>query len=64
MSKSIEYASYKKLLIFGTKCSGKTTLAKTFGTEEFNDEDIKPSENSRNILYIIYILLNLFKYRY
>lgn len=28
--KTTEYVSYKKLLIFGTKNSGKTTLAKTF----------------------------------
>lgn len=46
MSK-VEFVSYKKLLIFGTKGAGKTTLAKTFGEDEFNDEDIIPSENSK-----------------
>ena len=50
MSKKIDYASYKKLLIFGTKGSGKTTLAKTFESDNVNDEEIKPSENSKKIL--------------
>jgi GTPase SAR1 family protein len=38
-----EYVSYKKLLIFGVKNSGKTTLAKSFNDNNSsqNEEDTK-----------------------
>ena len=45
MEKKIEFASYKKLLIFGTKGSGKTTLAKSFEANYFFEE-VEPSKNS------------------
>jgi SpoVK/Ycf46/Vps4 family AAA+-type ATPase len=44
-TRKIEYVSYKKLLIFGSKGTGKTSLAKTFHLENF-DNEIEPSENS------------------
>ena len=47
MSKKIDFASYKKLLIIGTKGAGKTTLARSFDANNLNDEEIKPSENSK-----------------
>ena len=51
MEKPIEYASFIKLLIFGPKGSGKTSLAKTFDENNIdnNSEEIKPSKNSKKI---------------
>ena len=46
MSKKIAYSSFKKLLIFGTKGVGKTSLAKTFQENIFDDE-IEPSKESK-----------------
>ena len=46
MEKKIEFASFKKLLIFGTKGVGKTSLAKSFETNNYYDE-IEPSKNSK-----------------
>ena len=46
-NRKIEYASFKKLLIFGGKGSGKTSLAKTFHLDRF-DKEVEPSENSTN----------------
>lgn len=48
MSKKIEYCSYKKLLIFGTKGAGKTSLAKTF-EENYFYEEVEPSKHSKKI---------------
>ena len=45
MEKKIEFASFKKLLIFGTKGSGKTTLAKSFESN-YIFEEVEPSKNS------------------
>jgi replication-associated recombination protein RarA len=56
MAKKIEYASFKKLLIFGTKGVGKTSLAKTFD-ENIINEDIEASTNSKKINKINFILL-------
>lgn len=49
MLKKIEYASFKKLLIFGTKGTGKTSLAKTF-EENYFFEEVEPSKTSKNII--------------
>ena len=46
MSKKVEFVSFKKLLIFGTKGSGKTSLANTFQTNKLLDEN-EPSNNSK-----------------
>ena len=46
MSKKIELSSFKKLLIFGTKGVGKTSLAKTFQANIFEDE-VEPSKESK-----------------
>ena len=54
MANKIEYASFKKLLLFGTKGAGKTSLAKTFD-ENIINEDIGPSKSSKKINNIIYI---------
>ena len=48
MIKKIEYASFKKLLIFGTKGVGKTSLAKSFDQNYFFEE-VEPSKNSKKI---------------
>ncbi len=49
-SNKLEYASFKKLLIFGTKGTGKTSLANTFQFERF-DEEVQPSKNSKKNYY-------------
>ena len=56
MANKIEHASFKKLLIFGTKGAGKTSLAKIFD-ENIINEDIEASTNSKKINKIIFILL-------
>ena len=38
MANNDEYISYKKLLLFGTKQTGKTRLAKSFNSNP-NDEE-------------------------
>lgn len=48
MIKKIEYASFKKLLIFGTKGVGKTSLAKSFDQNYFFEE-VEPSKDSKKI---------------
>ena len=45
MSKKEEFVSYKKLLIFGTKGSGKTSLANSLQSNKLFEE-IEPSKNS------------------
>jgi GTPase SAR1 family protein len=47
MANNDEFISYKKLLIFGAKKVGKTSLAKTFETTVF-DEDIEEEESQKN----------------
>lgn len=45
------FTSFKKLLIFGTKLSGKTTLSKSFDEKEFSKK--KEIENEKGkIIYI------------
>ena len=48
MEKKDQYISYKKLLIFGTEKTGKTSLAKTF-ENDFTFEEEEPSKNSKKI---------------
>ncbi len=48
MESPIKYASYKKLLIFGTESSGKTSLTKRLERGTFTEEF--PSENG-NIFF-------------
>ena len=50
MESPIKYASYKKLLIFGTESSGKTSLTKRLEKGSFTEES--HSENG-NILFLI-----------
>ena len=46
MFKKEEFVSYKKLLIFGTKGSGKTSLANSLQSNKLFEE-IEPSKNSK-----------------
>ena len=48
MENPIEYVSYKKLLIFGSEGSGKTSLSKRLEKDSFTQES--HSENG-NILF-------------
>ena len=50
MEDSLEYATYKKLLIFGSEGSGKTSLTKRLEKGSFTEES--HSENG-NILFLI-----------
>ena len=63
MAKKVEYVSYKKLLIIGTKGAGKTTLAKTFQDNNSNEEETKPSESKKIKFYniMLNIIIYLFK---
>ena len=48
MLKKIEFSSFKKLLIFGTKGVGKTSLAKTFQPNIFEEEEeVEPPKESK-----------------
>ena len=49
MDKKIEFASFKKLLIFGAKGSGKTTLAKSFDANYIFEEE-EPSKDSNKYI--------------
>jgi len=46
--KANEYVSYKKLLIYGAKNSGKTTVAKSFN--DINSFKIDEEINGKNII--------------
>ena len=46
-----EYVSYKKLLIFGVKNSGKTTLAKLFNDNNSSKEDEERKGKKYNKIY-------------
>lgn len=53
--KKVKFISYKKLLIFGGKNSGKTSLSKSFDEmESTKDEDEKENSNINN-KYIILV---------
>ena len=52
MENPIKYATYKKLLIFGSEGSGKTSLTKRLENGSFTQES--HSENG-NILFLIYL---------
>ena len=49
--KKFEFDSYKKLLIFGAKNTGKTSLSKTF--DEKKETDTKKEKGKKNNLYNI-----------
>ena len=46
-----EYVSYKKLLIFGVKNSGKTTLAESFNDNNSSKEDKGTKGKKYNKIY-------------
>ena len=46
-----EYVSYKKLLIFGVKNSGKTILAKSFNDNNSSKEDEERKGKKYNKIY-------------
>lgn len=53
--KKVKFISYKKLLIFGGKNSGKTSLSKSFDEmKSTKDEDDKENSNINN-KYIILV---------
>jgi GTPase SAR1 family protein len=54
---TMDFISYKKLLIFGAKKVGKTSLAKTFETTVF-DEDVEEEESQKNSNLINNFYLN------
>ena len=56
--KANEYVSYKKLLIYGAKNSGKTTVAKSFN--DINSFEIDEEINGKkyNKFYNYFIFLN------
>lgn len=51
-----EYVSYKKLLIFGVKNSGKTTLAKSFNDN--NSSKVDEERKGKNIIKFIIKFIN------
>lgn len=55
----VEFISYKKVIIFGAKDSGKSTLSKTLETGKFSEQS--PTENSKYIsFFIIFYHFNSF----
>ena len=54
MENSPEFVSYKKLVVFGAKGVGKTTLTKSIERGTFS-EDINPSDYRKFIYYNIII---------
>ena len=53
MEVSPEFASYKKVLIFGSKGSGKTSLTKRIERGNFSNES--PTDNRKIKIYLILI---------
>lgn len=53
MDNAPEFVSYKKLLIFGTEGSGKTTLSKSLEKGTFSNET--HTENGKLKYYIIFL---------
>ena len=54
MNTNQDYISYKKVLLFGDKTTGKSSLIYRFEKGEFSDS-ISPTEESKTIIYIIII---------
>ena len=44
-----EFVSFKKVIIFGAKGTGKTTLSEMIETGKFSNES--PTEESKNLIY-------------
>jgi GTPase SAR1 family protein len=58
MEKTEEFISYKKILLFGSPGSGKTSLIKSI------EKDISPDESPEaNGKYKIYFLIIIFRYK-
>ena len=49
MSSDLEFISYKKLVIFGAKGSGKTSFIKSIQHKEFEEDSI--SEDGKNNIF-------------
>ena len=45
----LELVSFKKVIIFGAKGTGKTTLSEMIETGKFSNES--PTEESKNLIY-------------
>ena len=52
MEDSLDYATYKKLLIFGSEGSGKTSLTKILENDSFTE--VSHSENGNILFYILF----------
>jgi GTPase SAR1 family protein len=53
MSSDMEFISYKKLVIFGAKGSGKTTFIKSMQEMKFEEDSI--SEDGKYIIFNHYL---------
>ena len=54
MSSDLEFISYKKLVIFGAKGSGKTSFIKSIQHQEFEENSI--SEDGKNNIFNYYLI--------
>jgi GTPase SAR1 family protein len=52
MDKSEEYIAYKKLIIFGAKKSGKTSITKSLENLSFSEDYDTDSGKFKNYLFI------------
>lgn len=57
MNSEAEFVSFQKVLVFGIKSSGKTTLTKYILSGKFNEEE--PTGDSILQLFILFFLINL-----
>ena len=49
MNSDMEFISYKKLVIFGAKGSGKTSFIKSIQHQEFEENSISEDGKNKNI---------------